>query len=63
MMKVVGSLLRVYRKDAEHDRAQLLDQYDLIDFARKVVVSGASGRAAGSRCWSGATRATRSSCR
>jgi uncharacterized protein (DUF2252 family) len=46
-MKVVGSLLRVYRKTLQHDRAQLLDQYDLIDFARKVVGVGSVG----TRCW------------
>ena len=38
---------RVYRQSLQHDRRHLLDDYRLVDFARKVVGVGSVG----TRCW------------
>jgi uncharacterized protein (DUF2252 family) len=55
--------LRAYRDTLEFDRRVLLEQFELMDFARKVVGVGASARARGSRSsWVGTDR-TRCSCR
>jgi len=41
------SLIRVYRQSLEHDRRKLLEQFELMDFARKVVGVGSVG----TRAW------------
>jgi uncharacterized protein (DUF2252 family) len=41
------SLIRVYRQSLEHDRRKLLEQFQLADFARKVVGVGSVG----TRAW------------
>jgi len=41
------SLIRVYRQSLEHDRRRLLEQFQLADFARKVVGVGSVG----TRAW------------
>jgi len=41
------SLIRVYRQSLEHDRRKLLEQFELADFARKVVGVGSVG----TRAW------------
>jgi uncharacterized protein (DUF2252 family) len=43
------SLMRVYRDTLQHDRRVLLEQFELIDFARKVVGVGSVG----TRAWIG----------
>ncbi len=47
LMELLRSLTRVYRESLEHDRRILLEQYRLIDFARKVVGVGSVG----TRAW------------
>jgi uncharacterized protein (DUF2252 family) len=41
------SLIRVYRQSLEHDRRKLLEEFELADFARKVVGVGSVG----TRAW------------
>jgi uncharacterized protein (DUF2252 family) len=41
------SLIRVYRQSLEHDRRKLLEEFELVDFARKVVGVGSVG----TRAW------------
>jgi uncharacterized protein (DUF2252 family) len=43
------SLVRVYRASLEHDRRKLLEEFELMDFARKVVGVGSVG----TRAWIG----------
>ncbi len=47
VLAMLHSLVRVYRSTLEHDRRVLLEQYDLVDFARKVVGVGSVG----TRAW------------
>ncbi len=47
VLAMLHSLVRVYRSTLEHDRRVLLEQYDLADFARKVVGVGSVG----TRAW------------
>jgi uncharacterized protein (DUF2252 family) len=47
VLEMLHSLIRVYRSTLEHDRRVLLEQYDLVDFARKVVGVGSVG----TRAW------------
>jgi uncharacterized protein (DUF2252 family) len=47
LMTLVDSVLGAYRETLQDDRERLLDQYILVDFARKVVGVGSVG----TRCW------------
>jgi uncharacterized protein (DUF2252 family) len=47
MIKWLHSLIRVYRSSLEYDRRVLLEEYELADFARKVVGVGSVG----TRAW------------
>jgi uncharacterized protein (DUF2252 family) len=47
VLGMLHSLVRVYRSSLEHDRRVLLEQFDLVDFARKVVGVGSVG----TRAW------------
>jgi uncharacterized protein (DUF2252 family) len=47
LLEELGKLLRKYRQTLEHDRRVLLDQFELADFARKVVGVGSVG----TRAW------------
>jgi uncharacterized protein (DUF2252 family) len=47
MLNWLHSMIRVYRSSLEHDRRVLLEQYELVDFARKVVGVGSVG----TRAW------------
>ena len=56
-------MLEAYRTSLEPDRRALLDQYELVDFARKVVGVGSVGTRAYMACCSEPMRATPCSCR
>jgi Uncharacterized protein conserved in bacteria (DUF2252) len=47
--EALHELLRGYRNSLDFDRRGLLESFELTDFARKVVGSGASARGRGSR--------------
>jgi len=47
MLNWLHSMIRVYRSSLEHDRRVLLEEYELVDFARKVVGVGSVG----TRAW------------
>ena len=49
MLDELRTLMRVYRDTLEHDRRLLLEQFELVDFARKVVGVGSVG----TRAWIG----------
>jgi uncharacterized protein (DUF2252 family) len=47
MLRWLHGLIRVYRQSLEHDRRKLLEEFELADFARKVVGVGSVG----TRAW------------
>jgi uncharacterized protein (DUF2252 family) len=49
MLDELRTLMRIYRDTLEHDRRMLLEQFELVDFARKVVGVGSVG----TRAWIG----------
>ena len=49
MLDELRTLMRIYRDTLEHDRRLLLEQFELVDFARKVVGVGSVG----TRAWIG----------
>ncbi len=52
---VIRGLFREYRGTLQQDRRQLLEEFRMVDLARKVVGVGSVGRGAGSCCCSAAT--------
>ena len=63
MFDALHELLRSYRATLQYDRRVLLEQFELVDFARKVVGVGSVGTRAWIALLLGPTARTRCSCR
>jgi hypothetical protein len=63
VMPLIRDQFRAYRATLQPDRRHLLERFEIVDAARKVVGVGSVGPGRSSSCCRGATRRIRCSCR